>query len=49
MARTEAFEIFSQTRLIQQYRAIYGQLARGEKVDVPPQAPGAGMRFHGRG
>ena len=49
MARTEAFEIFSQTRLIQQYRAIYGQLSRGEKVEVPQHAPGAGMRFHGRG
>jgi glycosyltransferase involved in cell wall biosynthesis len=48
MAKTEAFELFSQTRLIEQYRAVYDQLARGEKVDVPQKAPGAGMRFHGR-
>ena len=45
-ARTEAFEYFSQTRMIQQYRTIYGQLARGEKVDPPPPPPGAGSRFH---
>lgn len=48
MARTEAYEYFSQTRLIQQYRAIYTQLTNGEKVEPPPQAPGAGTRFHGR-
>ena len=47
MAKMEAFELFAQTRLIQQYRAIYGQVARGEKVEVPEQPPGAGMRFHG--
>jgi hypothetical protein len=48
MAKTEAFEIFSMSRLLNQYRAIYSQLGRGEKVEVPQQAPGAGLRFHGR-
>ena len=48
MARTEAFEFFALTRFVAQYRTIYQQLAAGEKVDVPEQAPGAGLRFHGR-
>jgi glycosyltransferase involved in cell wall biosynthesis len=48
MARTEAYEYFSQTRLIQQYRAIYQQVAEGKKVEIPQTAPGAGSRFHGR-
>jgi glycosyltransferase EpsD len=44
MARSEAFEYFSQTRMIQQYRAIYGQLARGEKVNPPQLSPDPGAR-----
>lgn len=46
MARTEAFEYFSQSRMLQQYRAIYEQLAKGEKVDPPQLSPGPGVRFH---
>ena len=49
MARTEAYEYFSLTRFLSQYRAVYRQLAAGERVEVPEQAPGAGLRFHGRG
>jgi glycosyltransferase involved in cell wall biosynthesis len=45
MARSEAFEYFSQTRMLQQYRAVYGQLARGEKVDPPQLSPDPGVRF----
>ena len=37
------------TRFLSQYRAVYRQLAAGERVEVPEQAPGAGLRFHGRG
>ena len=48
MARTEAYEYFSLTRFVNQYRVVYGQIARGQKVDVPETAPGPGMRFHGR-
>jgi glycosyltransferase involved in cell wall biosynthesis len=48
MARTEAFEFFALTRFVSQYRAVYRQMAAGERVDVPEQAPGAGLRFHGR-
>jgi glycosyltransferase involved in cell wall biosynthesis len=48
MARTEAYEYFSLTRFLNQHRAIYRQLASGQRVDVPQQAPGAGLRFHGR-
>ena len=40
---------FSLTRFLSQYRAVYRQLAAGERVEVPEQAPGAGLRFHGRG
>jgi glycosyltransferase involved in cell wall biosynthesis len=49
MARTEAYEYFSFTRFVNQFRAVYRQMAAGEKVDVPQDAPGAGLRFHGRG
>ena len=48
MARTEAYEYFAQTRFIEQYRAVYRQIAEGKTVKVPEQAAGAGMRFHGR-
>ena len=49
MARTEAYEYFSLTRFLQQYRTIYRQIAGGLKVEAPEQPPGAGLRFHGRG
>ena len=49
MGRTEAYEFFALTRFVSQYRAVYRQLATGERVEVPEQAPGAGLRFHGRG
>ena len=49
MARTEAYEFFAHTRFVNQYRGVYRQLAEGGKVEVPEIAPGAGMRFHGRG
>ena len=48
MARTEAYEYFSMTRFLNQWRAVYRQIASGQKVEVPQQAPGAGLRFHGR-
>ncbi|HEY8668119.1 MAG TPA: glycosyltransferase family 4 protein [Tepidisphaeraceae bacterium] len=48
MARTEAYEYFSMSRFLNQYRAAYQQAAKGEAVQVPQSAPGAGMRFHGR-
>ena len=49
MARTEAFEYFSMTRFVSQWRGVYQQVAAGGAVQVEQQAPGAGMRFHGRG
>ena len=48
MARTEAYEYFSLTRSLDQFRTVYGQVAAGNAVDVPEPAPGAGRRFHGR-
>ena len=48
MARTEAYEYFSLTRFLDQYGALYGQVADGRRVEVPEPAPGAGRRFHGR-
>jgi glycosyltransferase involved in cell wall biosynthesis len=47
-ARTEAYEYFSLTRFLDQYRAAYRQIASGEQVQVPEPAPGAGRRFAGR-
>lgn len=49
MARTEAFEFFSLTRFLDQHRTAYRQASAGQKVDIPEPAPGAGLRFHGRG
>jgi hypothetical protein len=49
MARTEAYEYFSTARFLNQYRNAYRQIVGGEKVEIPEQAPGAGLRFHGRG
>ena len=48
MARTEAYEYFSFTRFIEQFRTIYKQVASDQAVSIPEQAPGAGLRFHGR-
>jgi glycosyltransferase involved in cell wall biosynthesis len=49
MARTEAYEYFSHTRFINQWRGVYRHVAAGEPVQVVEPAPGAGLRFHGRG
>jgi glycosyltransferase involved in cell wall biosynthesis len=49
MARTEAYEYFTQTRFVNQYRGVYRQVSEGAQVDVPEMAPGVGLRFHGRG
>jgi glycosyltransferase involved in cell wall biosynthesis len=48
MARTEAYEYFSLTRFLQQMRELYEQVSAGRDVEVLEQAPGAGLRFHGR-
>lgn len=48
MARTEAYEYFSQSRFLDQYRTLYRQVAACERVDVPEPQPGAGRRFHAR-
>jgi glycosyltransferase involved in cell wall biosynthesis len=48
MARTEAYEYFSLTRLLSQYRAAYHQAAAAQSLDIPESAPGPGLRFHGR-
>jgi glycosyltransferase involved in cell wall biosynthesis len=48
MARTEAYEFFAQTRFLAQFRAVYRQSVESDHVEVPEQAPGAGLRFHGR-
>lgn len=48
-ARSEAYDYFAQTRFIDQYRAIYRQVAAGSEVEVPEPPPGAGRRFSGRG
>jgi glycosyltransferase involved in cell wall biosynthesis len=49
MARTEAYEYFSLTRFLRQFRAVYQQIAERKKVEVPQERAGAGARFHGRG
>ncbi len=49
VARTEAYEYFSMTRFVSQFRAVYEQFAGGRPVEVPQPAPGAGARFLGRG
>ncbi len=48
MARTEAFEYFAMTRFIRQWRGVYRQVCSGERVEVPQELAGAGLRFHGR-
>jgi hypothetical protein len=49
MARTEAYEYFSASRLLDQYRTVYRQMAEEQPVTVPQMAARAGLRFHGRG
>jgi hypothetical protein len=49
VARTEAYEFFSMTRFVEQWRGVYRQAAAGQRVEVIEPAPGAGSRFHGRG
>jgi len=49
MARTEAYEYFSASRLLDQYRAVYRQMDQNQPVTVPQMPAGAGLRFHGRG
>jgi len=49
MARTEAYEYFSLTRFLDQWRGVYRQWSKGERVEVVEPAAGAGLRFHGRG
>lgn len=49
IARTEAYEYFSLTRFLEQFRATYRLVAKGEPVEVPEPQPGPGRRFHGRG
>lgn len=48
MARTEAYEYFSLTRYLEHHRVLYRQIAHAEKVELPQQTAGAGLRFHGR-
>jgi hypothetical protein len=47
MARTEAYDYFSLTRFLEQWKEVYRQVAAGESVEVVERA-GAGARFHGR-
>jgi glycosyltransferase involved in cell wall biosynthesis len=47
-ARTEAYEYFSLTRFLEQFRELYRQVAAGGTVEVPEPVAGAGARFHGR-
>ena len=49
MAKTEAFEYFAHSRFVNQWRMVLNQIVAGETVNVPQAAPGAGLRFHGRG
>ena len=47
MARTEAYDYFSLTRFLEQWRGVYRQCAAGERVEVS-EREGVGGRFHGR-
>lgn len=49
VARTEAYEYFSLTRFLDQWRMVYRQAGQGKAVEVVEPQPGAGRRFHGRG
>ncbi|HEY7117652.1 MAG TPA: glycosyltransferase [Tepidisphaeraceae bacterium] len=48
-ARVEAYEFFSLSRFLDQFRALYTQVIEGRTAEVIEPAPGAGLRFHGRG
>jgi glycosyltransferase involved in cell wall biosynthesis len=48
VARTEAYEYFSLTRFLEQWRGVYRQVVAGGRVEVAEPPPGAGRRFHGR-
>jgi glycosyltransferase involved in cell wall biosynthesis len=45
-ARTEAYEFFSLTRFLDQWRAVYQQVAAGNAIEVPEPA---NMRSHAHG
>jgi glycosyltransferase involved in cell wall biosynthesis len=47
MARTEAYDYFSLTRFLEQWKTVYQQIAAGESVQIVERAA-AGARFHGR-
>ncbi len=47
MARTEAYDYFSLTRFLDQWRGVYRQVAAGDAVEIV-EREGAGARFHGR-
>ena len=44
-ARVEAYEYFSQTRFIDQFRSAYRQAASDRPLTIPQPRPGAGLRF----
>ncbi len=46
-ARTEAYEYFSQTRMLEQFRALYSQVAANKPIEIPQPVPGPGLRFQG--
>ena len=48
VARTEAYEYFSLTRFLDQWRGVYRQVGAGQAVEVVEPQPGAGQRFHAR-
>ena len=48
MARTEAFEYFTMSRFLNQFRTIYLQMADGQPIQVPAERPGVGARFSGK-
>ena len=49
MARSEAYEYFSLTRFLNQYRAVFRQCAAGQSVEVPEPPPGPAQRFAASG
>jgi glycosyltransferase involved in cell wall biosynthesis len=49
VARAEAYEYFSLTRFLDQWRDVYRRVGEGKPVEVVEPPPGAGSRFHGRG
>jgi glycosyltransferase involved in cell wall biosynthesis len=47
-ARTEAYEYFSQSRFLNQFRSAYRQIVAEPRIEVVQPAPGPGTRFHAR-